>query len=163
MPNWTENTIEITFDNPTLTPSVMLKRAQDIIENVTTESELDFEKIIPMPADVYRESLGYEEMKKYPNNWYDWSRRNWGTKWNACNSYWDGSNVITFSTAWCPVPQILRALSIKYPEATFLYKYTNEDDGYEMMYEEAWSDGDCLYETSYTNPNYEPYDEEDYE
>ena len=38
------------------------------------ESVFDFEKIIPMPEDIYRGSIGAKEKDLYgENNWYDWS------------------------------------------------------------------------------------------
>ena len=45
---------------------------------------IDFEKIIPMPKNIYRGSLGPDERQKYGNNnWYDWSVAHWGTKWEC--------------------------------------------------------------------------------
>ena len=32
--------------------------------------------------------------------WYDWSRKNWGTKWNALESSIVSENSIEFDTAW---------------------------------------------------------------
>lgn len=45
---------------------------------------VDFNKIIPMPDNIFKGLLGTEEKKIYgKNNWYDWSIEHWGTKWNA--------------------------------------------------------------------------------
>jgi len=44
----------------------------------------DFNKIVPMPENIYRGNLGKEEFEKYGSeNWHDWSVNNWGTKWNS--------------------------------------------------------------------------------
>lgn len=42
--------------------------------------------------------------------WYDWAWENWGTKWNADNTYW-GDNYIEFQTAWSPAKPIVKAIS----------------------------------------------------
>ena len=48
------------------------------------ESAFDFNKIIPMPDYIYDGNVGTKEKEIYGKyNWYDWSRENWGTKWNA--------------------------------------------------------------------------------
>ena len=51
---------------------------------------------------------GYFNLKKFGStDWYNWSIKNWGTKWNACYSYVN-ENCITFDTAWgCPLEVLL--------------------------------------------------------
>ena len=67
-------------------------------------------------------------------DWYDWSNANWGTKWNAYSTYsepnGDCSIIIFFQTAWSGVPNIISALTEKYPDLTFDYAYADEDMGY---------------------------------
>ena len=80
MPNWCENELEILVNENSKTTISDIKRKILNLE----EDELDFDKIIPMPKDIYRGELGEKEKKKYgKKNWYDWSIDNWGTKWNA--------------------------------------------------------------------------------
>jgi hypothetical protein len=67
-------------------------------------------------------------------DWYDWSRANWGTKWNAYETYLETldecSVILSFQTAWCGVPRIIQKLAEMFPTITFDYKYSDEDMGY---------------------------------
>lgn len=98
---------------------------------------IDFEKIIPMPKNIYRGSLGPDERKKYGNdNWFDWSVAHWGTKWNAYNKYDhvissvddidDECYVMEFDTAWSAPHPVIKHLSEMYPEIEFEHLYFDE-------------------------------------
>jgi hypothetical protein len=67
-------------------------------------------------------------------NWYDWSRDNWGTQWNACNTKVDdglikhGLAEILFDTAWsAPIP-ILKKMVRMFPKLSFKCRWRDEDD-----------------------------------
>lgn len=64
-------------------------------------------------------------------DWYDWSIKNWGTKWNACRTQIPDTETaeVYFDTAWSPVPQILLALTERYPDCIFEYEYAEEQPG----------------------------------
>lgn len=73
--------------------------------------------------------------KRYgAKDWYDWSRINWGTKWNAYNTdleYIDECEVVIyFQTAWSGVPDIIAEITERFPTLTFEYAYSDEDMGY---------------------------------
>ena len=96
--------------------------------------------------------VGYE--KEYgAKDWYDWSRQNWGTKWNAYDSniniISDSSVEIRFLTAWNGVPELISKLTEMYPELTFEYKFADEDMGYNTG--EGYTDADGF--TFYYNDN----------
>lgn len=61
--------------------------------------------------------------------WYDWSRFNWGTKWNAYNVEVVG-NAVYFSTAWSAPEPIFKALSKMFPDVRFDVVFADEDCGY---------------------------------
>lgn len=61
--------------------------------------------------------------------WYDWTRKNWGTKWNALEPSIVSENCIEFDTAWEGVIELMEKLSSFFPETTFEYKYADEDIG----------------------------------
>lgn len=57
--------------------------------------------------------------------WYEWCIKNWGTKWNACDS-WVEDDIIHFDTAWSPPIPVLIALSKKYPNNEFYLEFEDE-------------------------------------
>lgn len=67
------------------------------------------------------------------STWYDWSIRNWGTKWNAYECYCECDNsFIEFNTAWCGVPLIAAKLAEKFPDVDFTYLWADEDIGHNV-------------------------------
>ena len=81
MPNHVEN--HLTFD-------CSEERLKEILQAIGRDEDsaldgqygigtFDFNKVIPMPDDIYRGDLGPKEQKIYgKKNWYDWSCWNWG-------------------------------------------------------------------------------------
>ena len=69
----------------------------------------------------------YNSMKYKTLNWYDWSVKTWGTKWNAVRDNVDEhAQEITFETAWStPVP-VFQELSKLTP---LVVAYADEDTG----------------------------------
>ena len=131
MPNWVTNKLEIIGNESEVNNIIM-----SIIDTEESRKHnipvIDFEKIIPMPKEVYRGNLTLGEEPEL--NWYTWSIDNWGTKWNACNAedvtpHKGFSHILYFDTAWSAVPKIIIALSEKYPNIVFNYSYFDEDLG----------------------------------
>ena len=101
MPNWTQNFV--TFEGSK-------EKIIELKELFASEEKVfDFNKVLPMPenSDTFfaEGSLGEEERQKFgDNNWYDWSAKNWGTKWNAVEPNLDVDNECkleySFRTAW---------------------------------------------------------------
>lgn len=97
---------------------------------------IDFNKITPMPKWVFRGNLGREDEKKYgeENCWYEWCRKNWGTKWNAYGQpdKRNTGNTIFFETAWRGVPELILKLGFLFPEVEFEYGWADEDFGHNV-------------------------------
>ena len=59
--------------------------------------------------------LGEQTLSNYINygcgTWYDWCCKHWSTKWNAMDTHVT-DDEITFSTAWSPPVEVIRALSM---------------------------------------------------
>ena len=127
MPNHTTN--EVLIETNTNEEQEIL--ALQILRNDLGigDGKFDFNGIVPMPKELekgamiefdncpsdYENVEGYFVPKSYlvckrwieqfgTDNWYDWSRMNWGTKWNAyeVEVHQDKESIleIDFSTAW---------------------------------------------------------------
>ena len=152
MPNWCFNNVSVVTCNDTALAKNQLNKFQEecfiddkkekLPEYLT--KQFDFNKIIPMPeslnitspAQNEEEKSAYKKnVKMYGHgNWYDWSCDEWGTKWNACDTYINDTQDdyfdFSFSTAWSPPIPILYALSEKYPLLRFDTEYEEEGEGF---------------------------------
>lgn len=136
MPNWVKT--EITFCN------VSDSEFADIVSKYGSDNgPIDFEKIIPMPENIFRGNLTHEDrfVKYRDNNWYDWSCDNWGTKWNARWPEADYFNhTIMFDTAWSfPSPVIDKLAELTGRE--IIAQYADEDFGYNVGQVHYYEDG----------------------
>ena len=78
----------------------------------STEQEIDFNTLLPIPLNVWRGSVGIRHEAAFgkENTALDWCRHNWGTKWNAYGLNEGGKYqsvdqsadtlTLTFQTAW---------------------------------------------------------------
>lgn len=64
-------------------------------------------------------------------DWYDWSIKYWGTKWNAydCREINPTDTEICFNTAWSAPHPVVYALAKKYPDIEIMHKWADEDWG----------------------------------
>lgn len=58
-------------------------RIKQILEEIKDDEigigSIDFNKIIPMPDNIFKGNLGVHEFEQYgTNNWYDWSIKKLG-------------------------------------------------------------------------------------
>ena len=84
-------------------------------------------------AEVGTQVLRNIEEHGHPT-WYEWSREHWGTKWNACETKLEYEKPrgakITFDTAWAPPEPVVKKLSGRFPEHTFVLKFYEGGMGY---------------------------------
>jgi hypothetical protein len=107
MPNWCSNILRITTEDATI--------IDKIIKGIENDEGL-FALFYPIPEELNYQ-VGHPPTKtdeeiqalreKYgATDWYDWSLKNWGCKWDACDiDITDGgtdSLSIIFSTPWGP-------------------------------------------------------------
>jgi hypothetical protein len=124
MPNWCDNKLSIDGD-----------------ENRDEDEELSFNKSVPLYDDDDDDDYEYDgdgddDMKRITM---------WGTKWVACEVFFDEIGKYEFQTAWSPPITWFRAIVKKYPELNFELLYSEEgmdfsgviksEDGKIYMYE----------------------------
>ena len=130
MPNWTENELEVEGTK---------EECEKFLAHMG--EEMNFEKVIPSPKDMFGENLGDKERKmceeKGIPNWLEWQSENWGTKWNACHTeparrevYGEFMSLIyRFDTAWDTPRPVIAKLWEQWPDLEFGGGYIHE--GYE--------------------------------
>jgi hypothetical protein len=106
MPNWCSNWVTVTGKKTPV--NKFMKLARNHVEK-GLYADLSLSSLYPIP----------EEEK---SNWYDWSIKNWGTKWDVdgvLSRREDTSLLYTFSSAWCPPCEAFVEISRKFPTLEF--------------------------------------------
>lgn len=129
MPNHITTRIKITGD-----PEAVKRVLNKIKNDEFGMGTIDFEKIIPMPKNIFKGNLGVRERELYGNNnWYDWSAANWGTKWNAYgfdpNTDYSKEKELKFLTAWSAPHPVIAKLSEMFPSVKLEHEWADEDIG----------------------------------
>lgn len=129
MPNHITTRIKITGD-----PEAVKRVLNKIKNDEFGMGTIDFEKIIPMPKNIFKGNLGVRERELYGNNnWYDWSVANWGTKWNAYgfdpNTDYSKEKELNFLTAWSAPHPVIAKLSEMFPSVKLEHEWADEDIG----------------------------------
>ena len=118
------------------------------LDKALEKLEKEQEKFVP---DEDEEAIGiktFEELgDTYIDNlskykcmtWYDWSIKNWGTKWDAFECQGTPEDgVLTFVTAWTPPEPIIHKLLEKYSKEEIEWEYEEEGMSLKGRY---WTDG----------------------
>lgn len=130
MPNWCYSILKITG------PENEIKSIAD--------TELDFEKILPTPADLIPDTygtFGITEFQEQSNiatyghkSWYEWRIANWGTKWNSSSKEFnvqDSKTIhMTMNTAWSLPLELLKKISKDNPGTTIQIVDCEEEAGF---------------------------------
>ena len=106
-----------------------LKYPWVVKEGITTIKEFIEHCIKNGNANLDEGEKALQNIKEYGfKDWYEWSIKNWGTKWNTSESYYEG-NTLSFQTAWSLPESILVKLSEMFPDITIGVTYADEDIG----------------------------------
>lgn len=96
-------------------------------------------------------------MKHGACNWYEWSVKHWGTKWNAsATEIADNGKSILFETAWDPALPAVLELSKKHPEMKIAFLYSDEDIGNHVGYA-LMTDGKIDFEGTFLDQSADAY------
>lgn len=159
MPNHIQNRLKIlTWDKVKIVFDAI---AGDSFDD-GTKRKIDFNKIVPQPANIFNGNLSEEDRKRCDRegrpNWYDWNSEHWGTKWNAYQQgdKRDTPDTIHFQTAWaCPAP-VVEALAKMFPDVEMSWDYADEDSGSNVG--RIILKGGLVFETEIENQSTEAYD-----
>jgi len=138
-----------------LTVQVDAARVAEILEAVRYDKiglpgigSVDFSKIIPIPEHIYQGNLGSRNIRRYVNNnWIDFCTAHWGSLWNSFGyeefpPYETGCDTVRFLTAGNEVRPVIKALSERFPDAKFIYRWSDENIGANTG-EEGYQHGQC--------------------
>ena len=147
MPNWCNNHITITHDDPEMIAKIaavegsekgvlqtLIPCPEELLDDALTTSYGDDARqaIVEAKKAVMREKYGYA-------SWYDWQVANWGTKWDLCEPSFNrvDNNTIQIScdTAWSPPLAALESLLVQGYGVRALYY----EQG--MVFAGIWEDG----------------------
>lgn len=82
------------------------------------------------PDELYEAGRKYmEAYEKYGYlDWYDWDNANWGTKWNAHDTYFNpDTESVDFETAWCYPKPIIDKILKDNPNCRIEFWWQDED------------------------------------
>lgn len=99
--------------------------------NIPQERETAFLKTRPgiNPEEWALGRAAFQNIRQYGSpTWYEWSVKNWGTKWNAYDCV-SGEGTLIFSTAWSAPHPVLEKLSKLYPDIVMEHRWADEDIG----------------------------------
>ena len=110
MPNWCENRVMISADK-----EEDMKEFKDkaFKKDKDGAEVFQFNNLIPRP-------------KEEDKNWYDWNRKNWGTKWDieAMTDDEDATWMeIEFDTAWAPPSEVYLHMYKNFPNLNISWFY----------------------------------------
>lgn len=150
MPNWVENTINITGSAEDIADfKAKASQAKTTVwdnKEELDESVLSFMNFISPPQEAiasgeYYGTHGFKDGKEVgrtPNNWYEFNSREWGTKWDASEEELRNENATElsyyFQTAWAPPEPVFQAMAEQHPKLTFQF-HSVEEQGWGVEYE----------------------------
>jgi hypothetical protein len=116
-----------------------------------------FEKDKPFGLGITKENSDSYKAKYGVDNWYDWTIRNWGSKWGVYDeTEWDITEIeddglssakIWYQTAWSPVTIAWERISKNYPTLEFFHEFA--DEGGAFVGNQLIQDGNIIDDNDY--------------
>ena len=111
-------------------------------KTVTGEKEIDYDFLLKERSYRYQtredidtmKQIYKERLEKYDAfDWYNWSTKNWGTKWNACETTiienTENELKIFFQTAWSSPNPVFNVMVRMFPTLKYVIEIVDEDHG----------------------------------
>jgi Api92-like protein with ferredoxin domain len=151
MPNPIEN--HLTIEGPQSDIDALVKKAAGPDNHGQAgHHTITFHAFVSMPADVFRGSVDLREQERMGiKHWYNWSVKNWGTKWDAYQTTFKkeidpvleqlaaafagknkkgaayGRALFTFQTAWAAPHPVIAAMAKQHKSLKIKHEYSDED------------------------------------
>lgn len=152
MPNWVSNTITAIGESVSDIDELIAQVSRPVPRGgdgdtalVYEETDFSFWNVKAPEPEIWEDYFSISDNKAPENNWYNWNCAHWGTKWDASEtSVWREGNSVSFSfeTAWAPVEEIVRLLSLQFRHLSFAYEYEEEQGWGGKMNFEAGETGE---------------------
>jgi hypothetical protein len=146
MPNWVENTLEISADKETIAKikkqlnasfTIMIDNSMTTYNNPVIAL---WNMVKPTDLEAYGKQPDFTNKDELliGKDWYSWNNFNWGTKWDIAVPDNDGDSgtclvvndetllAYGFQTAWSPPLPAIKELSLQFPQATITIEYEEE-------------------------------------
>lgn len=128
--------------------------------NIPKEKEDAFLKI-RKDIDSNEWELGRQafrnELKYGFTDWYSWSIKNWGTKWDAWETAIIDDSTICFYTAWSRSMPVITKLAEMFPDIKFEYHWADEDIGVNVGFAE-FENGEVVSDDFFNTQSKEAYE-----
>ncbi len=129
MPNWCFNALES-------------RGKKELIERLLKDIKVEDDEDVPFRFSLNKIIHMPEEYQRN-GEWYDWSCKHWGTKWDATCTKLETEELnsddpkikIKFDTAWAPPLIVTDVLSKMFPDLVLRHYYAFEDGGDPGYYE----------------------------
>ena len=110
---------------------------QKVMERYLTYFSFSYISRMDCPKTDEESEALYEKGAKYIyladtygyRDWYEWNNANWGTKWNACDTYYDSDTgtLVEFDTAWCAPMPVIEKIFKDNPGKEIKFTWYDED------------------------------------
>ena len=132
-------------------PMVMLRN--DEVTALKLHYKEEFDDVVNLGEQAFKNLEKYGFM-----DWYEWRLHNWGSKWNACNTFLcDDKKTVYFDTAWTPAISAIEKFAKMYPQLKITHDYAEEQIAFycgKLEYE----NGECVKRDDYKEYSKEAYE-----
>jgi hypothetical protein len=121
-------------------PTKIVSKAEHLKSIEEREKALKKKDLNFYPEISITKEMNEDLIKKYgASNWYEWTIKHWGTKWDASDPEieLEGKQTIgyRFETAWSPPIEWLQHAQTKFPKLNFRLEYREPGMGFEGVAE----------------------------
>jgi hypothetical protein len=110
----------------------------------------DFDKIIPTPVELQSDNDHYGITINESAEVGEWQCENWGVTSQPYYFEKISNTAIQFSTNWGPVPNIIRTISMDFPDVFIIYEAIDSDSD-DLYAKSIYKNGEVIVEIEYVS------------